>query len=284
MKEHKIGWLNIPGYIPETWNPIVGCTKVSEGCEHCYAERMANRLASNPKTAKKYNGVIDNGKWSGMTNFDMDTIFNHPYWKKPRAFFVCSMGDLFHQTIPFHHIDNVMNLICSNPQHIYIVITKRPDRMAEYFAYLNSEMKDFEGYEAAPNLWLGVTAENQQRANERIPVLLSIPAAKRFVSIEPMLGAIKLQLSMNEDAAYCVTKGFCKLAGFTFPEKDNSLDWVIVGGETGPGARVLDIDWIENLSQQCKTENVPFFLKSFGSRLKENDQFITDEFRQFPKL
>lgn len=274
-KQHKIGWLNIPGYIPETWNPIVGCTKISEGCDHCYAERMANRLASiavkddstplNLDGIGAYGEVINPyGEWNGKTQLIPSALDKPLKWVKPRAVFVCSMGDLFHDTVLFSHIDDVMQVIFTNPQHIFIVLTKRPERMAEYFAYLNTEMKDYGGYEAAKNLWLGVTAENQQRANQRIPVLLKIPAAKRFVSIEPMLGHIYL-FESEDDFSYNYLDGSRFCAGMNEPIIDTKLDWVIVGGETGPGARPMHPDWVRSVRDRCINDNVPFFFKGWGT-------------------
>ncbi len=276
MADHEISWLNIPGYKPETWNPFVGCTKVSEGCDHCYAERMANRLASNPKTAKKYANTIDNGKWSGMVNFDMDVIFNPPNWKQSRAVFVCSMSDLFHETNPFTHIDHVVDVIAANPQHIFIVITKRPERMFEYFIYR------LRGYNAIPNLWLGVTAENQQLANKRIPILLQVPAGKRFVSIEPMLGHINL-FEWEDDYSYNWLNGSTFCDGMNEPVDTNHLDWVIVGGETGPGARPMHPDWVRSVRDQCKNDGVPFFFKQYGKKIlgRELDGHI---YHEFPKI
>lgn len=252
--QHKISWLNIPGYAPATWNPIVGCTKISEGCKNCYAERMANRLAGMPvetKGGKKidsrlaYSSVIENGHWNEKTAI-VDSAINIPMkWKDPHAVFVVSMGDLFHESVPDEWVRKVLEIIYHKPTHIFIVLTKRADRMAQYFAkFKNSNLS-----QNFPNLWLGVTAENQDQANKRIPVLLQIPAAKRFVSIEPMLGPVKLYR----------WNGFDDKNNWT-----NNLDWIICGGESGPGARPMHPDWVRSLQIKCQEAEVPFFFKQWG--------------------
>ena len=289
-KQHKIGWLNIPGYIPETWNPIVGCTKISEGCDHCYAERMANRLASiavkddstplNLDGIGAYGEVINPyGEWNGKTQLIPSALDKPLKWVKPRAVFVCSMGDLFHDTVLFSHIDDVMQVIFTNPQHIFIVLTKRPERMAEYFAYLNTEMKDYGGYEAAKNLWLGVTAENQQRANQRIPVLLKIPAAKRFVSIEPMLERISISRYFGPQ-----TDGqWLNVVECGHSSSQYGINWVIVGGETGPGARPMHPDWVRDIRDETEKADVPFFFKQFGKKIL-GCELDGEIYHEFPKI
>jgi protein gp37 len=279
---HKIGWLNIPGYIPQTWNPIIGCDKISEGCEHCYAERMANRLASNPKTKDNYSNVISKGKWNGLATVCYDQVGKPLEWIKPRSIFVCSMGDLFHESVSFFEINSVFGTMSDCDQHIFIIITKRPERMAAFWKWKKQNCMDVT-WCPKPNVWIGVTAENQQRANERIPVLLSIPAAKRIVSIEPMLGPIGMQ-SFDDNGSYNFLTGNVFSAGMNEPCVSTKLDWVIVGGETGPRAREIDIAWVNSIEIQCSKANVPFFMKSFGSKQKELDIVITNDYRQFPKL
>jgi protein gp37 len=274
----KIEWTN------ETWNPVIGCDKISPGCDNCYAERMAARLANMGQT-ETYGNVVTwgnsetppefslaNGQWCGKTHF-VESALNKPlHWKKPRMIFVCSMGDLFHESVPFEWIDKVMTVIASCPQHTFQVLTKRPNRMKEWFEYKDhlwknegmkgperirylawhnyGKMIEHEEFWPLQNLWLGVTAEDQKRADERIPILLQIPAVKRFLSIEPMLGAIDL---LKE---YPVGKGSVTYGAL--------LDWIICGGETGPGARPIHPDWVRSLRDQCIETNTPFFFKSWG--------------------
>jgi protein gp37 len=203
--EHKISWLNIPGYIPATLNPVGGCNKCSLGCENCYAEKMAVRLSGMPATKDHYSQVVENGKWNGKTFFNADQLKKLYKWKAPHAIFMVSMGDLFHESVPFWWIDEVFDAMLSNPQHLYIILTKRPDRAGEYFKYFGNKIKDV-GFDSIPSqsynpddhyelpnfIWLGATAENQEQANFRIPILLTIPAKVRFVSVEPMLGRVDL--------------------------------------------------------------------------------------------
>ncbi len=240
----KIEWTDI------TINPIVGCTKISEGCQYCYAEKMAYRLKC--MGISKYQDVVDKNGWTGKIGVDFSETFNK-LPKKPKKIFVSSMGDLFHENVKHDWIRRVLVETIAYPQHIYILLTKRPERMKHIVV----------GYEDVlqPNLWLGVTAENQKRADERIPILLQIPAAVRFVSVEPMLGPVDLTNlniqnitkidSLNGD------HGIYKPMWFN----GQKLDQVICGPETGPKARPCKPKWIEGLYEQCKSAGVPFFDK-----------------------
>ncbi len=222
------------------WNPVTGCTKTSPGCLNCYAEKMAKRLKAMGQ--KKYR--------------DCFKVTTHPAslleplrWRKPRRVFVVSMGDLFHEKVPFAFIDKVFAVMALCPQHTFQVLTKRAERMAEYIgddpirrAYLLDR--------AAGDVWLGVTAENQEYANKRTPHLLECPAAVRFVSLEPLLGPVDLH------------EAICGAATLTMQEPmESNLDWVIVGGESGPGARPCDIAWILDIVQQCEAAGVACFVK-----------------------
>lgn len=273
----KIEWCT------ETWNPIVGCTKVSPGCDHCYAERMAKRLkVMSEKFDGKGNNIFhrsasgpyadvvsQNGRWNGRTTFIPSALEKPLSWKKPRMIFVCSMGDLFHDTVSFSNILEVMFIANKCPQHTFLLLTKRPERMKEFF----TEWASNPFFEPLPNVWLGVTAENQMRANERVPILLSIPAAKRFVSVEPMLTQIDL-VNVFGDAPW--TPGSRQL-GF--------IDWVICGGESGPGARPMDPDWVRILQSVCHCAGVPFFFKGWGGVNKKAAGALLDgkKYKEYPK-
>lgn len=250
MGKSKIEWTE------KTWNPVTGCTKISEGCQNCYAERMSKRLA-------------------GRCGYDHDKPFKvtlHPErmeeplkWKKASKIFVCSMGDLFHDEVPFEFIARVFARMQNTRQHTFIVLTKRPERMAEFImrtGHKDAWLREF------PHIWLGVTAENQKRADERIPILLNIPAAVRFVSVEPMLEPVYLDKdgyslltchqNCNEE-----TEAVC----LSYENSDkcfHGIDWVICGGESGPGARPMHPDWVRSLRNQCTAANVPFFFKQWG--------------------
>lgn len=238
----KIQWTN------ETWNPIIGCSKISEGCQNCYAEKMAFRLAHIKNTGYYEKVLAWNkamfGEWNGITHRNESALKKPLSWKKPRMIFVCSMGDLFHESVPFEWIDKVFTIMAMSPEHTFQILTKRPERMKEYIEEIHVE--------TFKNIWIGVTAENQEQANKRIPVLLEIPAAKRFVSCEPLLSNIDLSFNCqfihedNEGYGVDAIKG---------------LDWIIAGPETGPKARPMQKEWIENLYSQCELTNVPFFDK-----------------------
>lgn len=227
----KIEWCD------ETWNPITGCTPISEGCKHCYAGRMAKRLKG------RYGYPEDDPFKPGTAHHDK---FREPlHWKKPRRIFVCSMGDLFHEAVPYHLIDGVFQIIRACERHTFMVLTKRPDRMLEWADSTNARWDDLLGN--LKNLWVGVTAENQKQADYRIPILLKIPAAIRFVSVEPILEPVAIP---------------------------NGLDWVICGKETGPGARAMEIGWATSLYNQCVEAGIPFFFKN-GHGL--NQEFPNDK-------
>lgn len=251
----KIEWTHRPGTTGETWNPVTGCTKISEGCAHCYAERMSKRLK---------------GRF-GYPEDDPFRVTVHPdklelplRWKKPRTVFVCSMGDLFHKDVPTQTIALVWRMMNKASRHTFLVLTKRPKRMA-YF------LKQYD-IQPLPSVWLGVTTENQQRANERIPLLLQCPAAVRFVSVEPMLGPVDIRGAL----------------GFSFSDAHEgflydvpAVDWIIVGGETGAGARPMDPGWARSVRDQCKAAGIPFFIKKvFPKKPVPADLFI----REYPDV
>lgn len=289
----KIEWTDA------TWSPVIGCSKISDGCKNCYAERMANRLANNPSTRNAYSIVSRNGKWSGHTAM-IESALEKPFkWKKPKMIFVCSMSDLFHESVPFEWIDKVMAVIGRNQQHVFQVLTKRPERMFEYFtqdryqkilnaSYILGSGKKLSSDQIGagisnntdlswwPQLWLGVTAENQAMADKRIPILLEIPAKVRFVSVEPMLEEITFDSRYLD--GWCnkhdYLNGGCVKANGRLDYKGcdlSKIDQVICGPETGPGARPCKKEWITSLYEQCKSAGVPFYDKKdiLGLGIKE---------------
>jgi protein gp37 len=221
----------------KTWNPITGCTKTSGGCTNCYAERMAKRLAGRcgyPSDNPFRPGTLHEAKFSEPLRR-----------RKPTEYFVCSMSDLFHSAVSDETIGRVLDVIRDCPQHRFMILTKRAYRLP-----------DFSPYPA--NCWVGITAENQRRADERIPHLLEVKAPVRFISCEPLLGAVNLQTN-------------ALMSG---------LDWVIAGGETGPGARPMNPAWARSLRDQCLAADTPFFFKrhggvrkSFGDRLLDGREW-----------
>jgi len=199
------------------------------------------------------------------------------WWKKPQAIFLCSMSDLFHEDVPFSFVDRVFDIMRLANQHIFMVLTKRPQRMLEYVHH-DRERKGIQLIKPS-HIWLGVTAENQKRADERIPILLQIPAAKRFVSLEPILGAIDLwryipyEVCVSCDEWWGHTKidvcPLCESEGCIQTvwddEEGGKLDWVIVGGESGPGARPMHPDWVRSVHDECVAAGVPWFFKQWGA-------------------
>jgi protein gp37 len=244
----KIEWTN------KTWNPIIGCDKISEGCKNCYAEKMAKRL-SGIKATSYYREVLVSypmddryGKWNGKTHFIESALEKPLKRKKPTKYFICSMGDLFHESVPFEWINKVFEVVENAKQHTFQILTKRPDIMYKYMQrYGVGEMPD--------NIWLGVTAENQEQANKRIPILLKIHAKIRFVSVEPMLSNVDLSLWF--------------ISGYTEPPYNDVIDWVICGGETGHKAKPMHPNWVRSLRYQCKNADVPFFFKQWGGQIKK---------------
>ena len=243
----------------KTWNPVTGCTKVSAGCAHCYAETVANRLWASqypPVEVVEYEpdicSLVHEARPRAFTDVQchQDRLDQPRRWRKPRRVFVNSMSDLFHEDVPFPFVARVMNVICATPHHTYQILTKRAERMLEFFGVVAAA----EGLEAPPNMWLGVSVENQATVDERIPLLLDTPAAVRFVSAEPLLDVLDLRPYMPHP----VWDG---LESWTQP----ALDWVIVGGESGPGARPCDVGWIHALVHQCREAGVPAFVKQLGA-------------------
>lgn len=270
----KIEWTDA------TWNPITGCTKVSEGCRNCYAERVAGRLAKIPATAHRYRNGF------GLTLQPAD-LTKPLHWRKPRRVFVGSMGDLFHGAVPFDYIDKVYAVMAACPQHQFQVLTKRPDRMAQFYnrkgmdlaaftAALNvvaSGMKpgakmpkfDIGGSWRLPHVWAGTSVEDQATADERIPHLLRCPAAVRYLSCEPLLGFVHL-ISVA-DLLWDAVHDRKPDAGAEGANIDR-IDWVIAGGESGPGSRPAHPEWFRTLRDQCGRADVPFFFKQWGDYLE----------------
>ncbi len=215
-----------------TWNPIVGCSIVSPGCQNCYAMRMTARLQA--MGVEKYRGLTrQSGRrhvWTGRVRLDRDSLAAPQRWRAPRRIFVNSMSDLFHEELPDAAIDEVLEVVRATPQHVYQVLTKRAERLPEYFAT-----------RAAPtNLWLGVSVEDRRHGLPRIDHLRRTPAPIRFLSCEPLL----------EDL------GAFDLSG---------IDWVIVGGESGPRARPMEVEWAESIRRQCEAAGVAYFFKQWGA-------------------
>lgn len=280
-----------------TWNPIVGCSLVSPGCTNCYAMSMAARIVTMQNRAfdsvearkrSPYPGTTQPSKagavWTGKVALASDDTLTVPLrWKKPRRIFVNSMGDLFHESIPDEWIDRVFAVMLLARRHVFQVLTKRSTRMREYLSAKGAiwrvvgQASKITGYLYAvhgthqnggrillPNVWLGVSAEDQRRADERIPDLLETPAAVRFVSGEPLLAPIDFRVYMPNPL-------WDDIPSWKQPE----LDWIIVGGESGPGARPMHPDWARSIRDQCAAAAVPFFFKQWGE-WKDGSDFAPD--------
>jgi protein gp37 len=252
-----------------TWNPIRGCTRVSAGCQNCYAERVAIRFSGK---GQAYDGLakITNGhpQWTGKVAF-VEKHLNDPLkWKEPRRIFVNSMSDLFHEKLSDEYIQKIFKVMCQAKQHVFQVLTKRPKRMLDFLSRWNSMTRNFGPL--YPNMWpqkhvwLGVSVEDQSRADERIPLLLQTPAAVRWISAEPLLGPVTLNFLHHQNTveidALNGTHGVIRPHGGT----NEHIDWVVAGGESGPNARPMHPDWARSLRDQCKAAGVPFFFKQHG--------------------
>lgn len=229
MSATKIEWAD------RVWNPVTGCTKCSPACDNCYAERMSKRLAG------RFGYPADE---PFRVTLHEDKLFEPRFWANPARIFVGSMTDLFHPDVPFAWLDQIFATMGQCKRHTFLLLTKRPERMQEYL---------LQGCEwRLPNVWLGTTIWDQASADRAVPILLSTPAAKRFVSVEPMLGPVELGPRFRKSLSW---SNYSAL---------DALNWVICGGETGPGARPMHPDWPRSLRDQCQAAGVPFFFKQWG--------------------
>lgn len=284
-----------------TWSPVVGCTRVSAGCDHCYAARQTKRLAAMGK--EKYAGLVNEGKdhFNGVARLHAPALDWPLRWRgakaakaegRPSRIFVNPMSDLFHERLSDEDIAAVFGVMAACPEHVFQVLTKRPERMRRWFGWVAKDLRDdpamllddgissmhlsleeLAGFYARsrgarwplPNVWLGVSVENQPTADERIPLLLQTPAAVRFVSYEPALGAVDFRRLLYDH----VTRidALAGLHGWPEPHADGPrLDWIIVGGESGHGARPFDIAWARSAVTQCRAAGVACFVKQLGAR------------------
>jgi len=247
----SIEWTN------RSWNPTRGCTRVSEGCRNCYAERQAARQCGD---GRPYHGLVKLTKagprWTGEVALVYENLEDPLSWRAPQLVFVDSMSDLFHEKVPDEYIALVFAVMAAAPRHTFQILTKRPERMRTLLSYeafwgyvtlqgmerfwglRELAMLDLGVASPLPNVWLGTSVENQAAADERIPQLIETPAAVRFLSCEPLLGPVEI----GDEAL-------------------DRLHWVIAGGESGPRARPIDVEWAHDLRAQCGFAGVPFFMK-----------------------
>ena len=298
MGTTKIEWAD------RVWNPVTGCTKVSEGCRNCYAERIAGRFWGE----RKFSDV----------QCHEDRLNDPLHWKKPSRVFVNSMSDLFHPDVPTEFIKKVFTAMAACQSQTFLILTKRPIRMLEYLSVnpilminqivttsalyfpLGTEAKLGVVHWPLPNVWLGVSVENQMTTDERIPLLIKTPAAVRFVSIEPMLGPVDLKkikwakIPINKadyrfgapapNEMWSMRDALYLHSGNEFTKPLPGLDWVICGGESGPNARPMHPDWARSVRDQCQGANVPFFFKSWGGNKRAGRLLDGQEWNEFPEV
>ncbi|MDQ3914303.1 MAG: phage Gp37/Gp68 family protein [Actinomycetota bacterium] len=242
-----------------TWNPTTGCRRVSEGCDNCYAVKLARRLKAmgNPR----YQNDGPDGPGFGLT-LHWDKIEEPLRWKKPRRVFVNSMSDLFHPSVPHSFVRRCFQVMVEAAEHEFQILTKRPTYMARSIPRILDELR----IDAPRNIWLGTSVENQAWAEKRIPALLRTPAAVRFLSCEPLLGPVDLSAFITPDCAGRGDSASSTAKGLIRPEVGGTIDWVIVGGESGPGFRAIEADWVRNIRDECLGANIAFFMKQWGGR------------------
>lgn len=299
-----------------TWNPIRGCSRVSEGCRHCYAEIYAHRFSG---AGLPYEGLTRNRRWTGEVRLVESRLDQPLRWRRPRTIFVNSMSDLFHESVLDEWIDQIFAVMALSPQHRFIVLTKRPEQMREYISHFSGRqpladlaaLQRNGGRESRavwagigrlrgepvdrwplPNVTLGVSAEDQETLDGRIPHLLRTPAARRIVSLEPLLGPVDLQPWLcprcqacgnyrqrgDEEHGTIVHTGVLEYPeqGYPCGPVDPGIDAVIVGGESGPHARPCDVEWIRSVVRQCDEAGVAVHVKQDSGRLSGQQGRIPD--------
>jgi protein gp37 len=283
-------------YAPTSWNPAIGCEPVSEGCTNCWAMKLHNqRHKVNTEQAKIFSGLVEPpgrrhlrtsegwpqwvarigpppGGWAARARkldvrLPMPPQYDRPFnkvqlfparleeplrWRKPRTVAVCFMGDLFHPDVPDGFIDRVFDAMGAADWHTYLLLTKRVERMRDYLQAASKRLgPDYDTGEVFPHVWLGVTAENQEQAAKRIPLLLSTPG-KHFLSAEPLLGPVDIEEWLPCGDPQC-------------DDEMNFLDWIVAGGESGPGHRPMDLQWAADVQAQCEAAGVPFYVKQIAA-------------------
>jgi protein gp37 len=268
MGDTSISWAT------KVWNPVTGCAKVSQGCKNCYAATIAGRFwdvqypPNSDGTPRKFTDV----------RCHADRLEIPFRWKTPQRIFVNSMSDLFHKDVPDEFIRAVFSEMYrpENRKHIFMVLTKRPERMQAMINY-SPDLGD--------HIWLGVSVEDQKAADERIPYLLQTSAAVRFVSCEPLLGPVDLTWINYQDVT--LINSLNGWHGFPIPhaEGDTKISWVIAGCESGPKARPMDLDWAISLKNQCIESGTPFFFKQSmnGNKLIKEPVLDGHQWLEFPR-
>ena len=285
-----------------TWNPIRGCSRVSEGCRNCYAESVAARFSG---AGLPYEGLTRDGKWTGEVRVIERHFLDPLRWSRPRRIFVNSMSDLFHANVTDETIDRVFAVMALAPRHTFQVLTKRPERMRAYLRHRHTNERTarasvlfvpnaaltakgiepdlqqdaMAGWAKWPlsNVWLGVSVEDQATADARVPLLLQTPAAVRFISYEPALGPVRFdRLTVRDEMEMDCLRGsaWATVQHAALPPwaAGQHIDQIIVGGESGPGARPCDVAWIRSTRDQCKAAGVACFVKQLGAKSCDGEE------------
>lgn len=278
----KIEWTDA------TWNPTRGCSRVSAGCLHCYAETFAATRLSGPGQAYEGLATHVNGhaRWTNEVRLVPNKLDEPLHWHTPKKVFVDSMSDLFHEQVPIAYIARVFAVIGAARWHTFQVLTKRPERMYDTLcngAFVDQVEYDMGAFTHAdfewpfPWLWLGVSVEDQATVDSRIPLLLETPATVRFISLEPQLEDVDLDAYLYETQYDAVARAH------GYPAIDHHLDWVIQGGESGPDRRPFDKDWARHTRDQCVAADVPYFFKQAGGPRPAMDRDLDGQvWDQFP--
>lgn len=267
----------------KTWNPLRGCSRISPGCANCYAEKIAARFSDPGEPFHTFAERTPRPHWTGKVELIEDKLLEPLSWRKPCRCFVNSMSDLFHEDLPDSDRDRIFAVMALCPHITFQLLTKRADRMERYLTAIRSDgvtsgiISDYYGRPARffprackrlfnredimpwplPNVWLGVSVENQEQADARIPHLLRTPAAVRFLSCEPLLGPVDLLSMPRVGQHWDYLTGEKQNGGGK--EHTRGIDWVIVGGESGPGARSCNVEWVRSIVRQCRDAGVACF-------------------------
>lgn len=263
----------------EVWNPVRGCTRVSAGCRNCYAERQAIRQAG---PGGGYEGLVESTpsgpRWTGVVRPVPELLREPLSWRRPRRVFVNSMSDLFHEGLSDDEIDLVFAVMAIASRHTFQILTKRPERARDYLLERSGSAQPWKdaareiGYSLEfdalslvpfplPNVWLGVSVEDQETTEQRIPIILQAPAALWWLSVEPLLGPV--DLARLRAPSWMVRDGVPFIPGAL---EERGIGWVVVGGESGPRARPCDVDWIRQVVRQTRQARVPVFVKQLGAK------------------
>jgi len=302
-----IEWLAWPGYRPATWNPVGGCSRISEGCRGCYAEGMAARFSKPGQWGHGF-AEMRGGKprWTGRVELLPDKLQVPLRWRSPRCIFVNSTSDLFHEKLPDEAIDRVFGVMALCPQHRFICLTKRAERMREYSNRVargnetqepilphvpercmwNQTLKSG-GHWPLPNVIFGVSVEDQETADERIPHLLATPAACRMVSYEPALGPVDFLRWLPLCRVTTCRPDREETAELRLSKKNGPhINWIVMGSESGHGARPCDIDWVRSIRNQCCAAGVAFFWKQHidGGRKISTPELDGRTWTEFPQI